>query len=155
MDVTSDKRDKGIGRRVYEIRPYPNTDPGFIVGMYRLLGNEGNRLWDKHDYNPAKAGPAGSQTKAQQVLDDQVRDTVAWIKGATFNGQPMTGKDADDFLYFMLEQDFEDERDGKLRDLWTICMQLLGDEVKKIAKNSRRSSPGSGATDSLSDSSST
>jgi hypothetical protein len=147
MEIVADKRDKGIGRRVYEIRPYPNTNPEFVVGMYRLLGNEGNRLWDKHDYNPVKGGPAGSQSKAQQVLEDNVRDAVAYIKGASFNGQPMS-KEHEDFIYFMLEQDFEDERDGKLRDLWTICNQLLMEQVKVIAKNSRKSSPGSGATDS-------
>lgn len=147
MDVRADKRDKGIGRRVYDIRPYPTNDPEFVIGMYRLTANEGNRGWDKHDYNPMRPGPASSQRKAQQVLEDEVQDTIAYIKGARFNGQPMTGKESEDFLYFMLEQDFEDERDGKLRDMWTICCQLFSEVKKAIAKNSLKSSPGSGATD--------
>jgi hypothetical protein len=146
MDVSCNKNDRGLGRKVYEVQMYPQADPGFIVGMFRLLQPERDRIWDRHQFNPVKS----SQAVAQRVLEDTVNETVAYVKGATFNGAPMDGPANKDFLFFMLEQEFEDEVDGQLKSAWTIAFARFNDLIRADTKNSLRVSPGSGAKDSLS-----
>lgn len=144
MDVVGMKRkERGGGRRAVTLHPFEKTDPGFEVDVYRLSEADMNRIRDKHQVVLGHRNVTNAAI--QRVADDTVLQTIASVRGATFNGVPATLDELgeEDFLYFFQEQEFEDEETGQITTLWNILGRRLTDRIKREVGNSQRVSPGS------------